>query len=74
MKRTVIPALGKRVLYPDQRLALAGGENVVDWNTYWERRLRDGDITIVSVPASASDDTPAAAAPNSTPRKRAKKE
>jgi hypothetical protein len=63
-RRLVKPVAGRIVRDPDHGgnpLPEAG--TVVDWSTYWHRRLEDGDITATAAPeakgpASASADKP----------------
>lgn len=43
----IAPTGTGRVLHPDGRPLADDGERVT-WSTYWARRLRDGDIVIVS--------------------------
>lgn len=61
--RYVIPAPGLKVRDPDTGQALPPAGKSVQWNTWWERREADGDITVgkpprVVTPAPAVEDEP----------------
>ncbi len=50
MSQTIVvkPAAGLRVLDPDTRQPLPAEGAEVPRNTYWERRLNDGDVTLAA--------------------------
>jgi hypothetical protein len=53
--RTIQAAPGRRVRHPDGRGLLKDGGEAVAWNSYWQRRLQDGDVVIAPPPAPAAD-------------------
>jgi hypothetical protein len=66
--RLIKPGDGRRVRRPDGRGGLLSdaGERV-EWNSFWQRRLQDGDVVYVDDPAPAEAAPPAAAAPAKLP-------
>jgi hypothetical protein len=44
--RFVIPAAGAVVQYPDTKTALPPEGASVAWDTYWQRRVNDGSVTV----------------------------
>lgn len=50
-----VPTPGRAVPIPGTRQLLpAAGQNIGPLTQYWQRRLRDGDITLSDVPPNAS--------------------
>ena len=45
-KIMVIPRKGLRVKHPDTRRDIAAEGELVEENTYWKRRVLEGDVTI----------------------------
>jgi hypothetical protein len=43
---TVFPKPGNVVRHPDTHAKVPENGLAVEWNVFWERRLRDGDITL----------------------------
>lgn len=56
----LVPADGKSVRDPDTRTALPAAGAVKPQTQYWLRRVRDGDVTVGTAPASAPSAKPAA--------------
>lgn len=65
-RMTVYPAAGRVVPDPEAGGTLAAEGRDVPRDTYWLRRLRDGDVTTdVPKKAKAAPKTPASATPGS---------
>lgn len=65
-RMTVYPAAGRVVPDPEAGGTLAAEGRDVPRDTYWLRRLRDGDVTTeASKKAKAAPKTPASATPGS---------
>ncbi len=60
--RTIKPADGRRVRFPDTGRVLPPEGETVAWGSYWHRRLVAGDVVVVDEPAPAEGPAPAAAA------------
>ena len=61
--RRSVPLPGSRQLLP------ATGQNIGPMTQYWQRRLRDGDITVsetAPLPKAAAISTPAVSTPSTT--------
>ncbi len=61
--RTIKPADGRRVRFPDTGRVLPPEGDTVAWGSYWHRRLDAGDVVEVDAPAPDASAVPAKAAP-----------
>jgi hypothetical protein len=46
------PAPGMKVRHPQTRLHLAEAGQFVELDTYWHRRIADGDVVVCEAPAA----------------------
>jgi hypothetical protein len=50
MLQTIKPKAGKRVVFPRSRRVLKDAGERVEIDTYWRRRIIDGDCELISPP------------------------